>query len=99
MNDRQTVQLGSDARQLLDNEAFKQAMSTLRNSVIEEWKLCPVRDKEGQLILLQLAKLTDKFEGILSGIVETGKFAKHSLDMQEIRSESKGRQLLNRFTG
>lgn len=62
---------------MLDNEAFKQAMTALREQVIEQWKACPIRDKEGQTLLLQLAKLTDKFEGLIVGMVESGKFAQH----------------------
>lgn len=88
MSDHQTVQIGIDATAVLDNQAFKQAMGTLRGAVVEQWKDCPVRDHEGQLLLLQLAKLTDKFESILIGLVETGKLTRHRLDLDEARNES-----------
>lgn len=71
-------------------------MDALRAEVVEAWKKCPVRDKEGQVLLLQLAKLTDKFEGVLSGMVEGGKFASRQLELDELRNESAGRKLMRR---
>ena len=84
---------------VLENEAFKAAMQGLKSAVLEQWKQCPVRDKEGQTLLLQLAKLTDKFEGILIGMIDNGKMAQHRIDLNEIRDESKTRRMLRRVTG
>ena len=81
---------------MLDNPAYKAAMDALRAEVIDAWKKCPVRDKEGQVILLQLAKLTDKFEAVLSGMVEGGKFAQHYLELDEMRNESAAKKLMRR---
>jgi hypothetical protein len=96
MNDKQLHQRGIDATQVLENVVFKEAFATLRQAVVDQWKDCPVRDKEGQLLLLQLAKLADKFESILVGIVETGKLAKHKIDLDNLRDESKPRQFMRR---
>lgn len=71
-------------------------MDALRAEVVEAWKKCPVRDKEGQVLLLQLAKLTDKFESVLAGMVEGGKFAQRQLELDELRNESAGRKLMRR---
>ena len=71
----------------------------LRSAVVEEWKKCPVRDQEGALLLLQLAKLTDKFESILVGMVESGKMAQHQIDLRELRNESKARNFMRRVVG
>lgn len=71
-------------------------MDALRAEVVEAWKKCPVRDKEGQVLLLQLAKLTDKFEGVLTGMVEGGKFASRQLELDDLRNESAGRKLMRR---
>ena len=99
MNDNQTNQLGIDATQVLENAAFKEALATLKQAVVTQWKDCPVRDREGQMLLLQLAKLTDKFEGILIGIVETGKLAKHKIDMNNLRDESTIKRFARRVSG
>ncbi len=99
MTDQQTSSLGVSARQVLDNAAYQAAMTSLKAQVVQQWKDCPVRDKEGQLLLLQLAKLADKFDGILSGMIEAGKFAEHKIDLDAERDESKGRRMLRRAWG
>ena len=99
MNDHQTVQLGIYATAVLDNEAFKQAMSTLRAAVVRQWRESDTRDREGQLLLLQMAKLTDKFEAVLVGLVETGKLTKHRLDLDDARNESPVRRAARKVMG
>lgn len=99
MTEHQLLQRGIDANQVLNNEAFKDAFTVLRSAVVEEWKKCPVRDQEGALLLLQLAKLTDKFESILVGMVEAGKMAQHQIDLRELRNESKARNFMRRVVG
>ena len=96
MTNQQQAQRGIEAAQVLDNPAYRAAMDALRAEVIDAWKKCPVRDKEGQVLLLQLAKLTDKFEGVLSGMVEGGKFAQRQLELDDMRNESAGRKLMRR---
>lgn len=96
MTNQQQAQRGFEAAQVLDNPAYKAAMDALRTEVIEAWKKCPVRDKEGQVLLLQLAKLTDKFEGVLTGMIEGGKFAARQLELDDLRNESAGRKLMRR---
>ena len=96
MTDQKLVQRARQASEVLDNEAFKEAMSTLKSAVIQQWKDCPVRDKEGQLLLLQLTKLTDKFESILIGLVETGKLAQHRTDLDNVRNESPVSRILRK---
>lgn len=96
MTNQQQAQRGLEASQVLDNPAYRAAMDALRAEVVEAWKKCPVRDKEGQVLLLQLAKLTDKFEGVLTGMVEGGKFAQRQLELDDLRNESAGRKLMRR---
>jgi len=73
-------------------------MTALKAQIVEQWKACPVRDKEGQLLLLQLAKLTEKFESILTGMVESGKFAQHKIDLDSERNESTVRRWIRRVS-
>ena len=88
---------GLEAEQVLDNPAYQAAMALLKEEVAKQWKACPIRDREGQLLLLQLAKLTDKFEGILTGMVETGKFAHRKLIDDQLRNENVARRALRRI--
>ena len=96
MTEQQTSQRGVEARQVLDNPAYVDAMAALMAQVVEQWKACPIRDNEGQILLLQLAKLADKFEAVLSGMVEAGKFADHKIKVDELRNESGARKLMRR---
>lgn len=97
MNDRQQVNIARNASEVLENPAFQEGMKLLRESVVSQWKECPIRDKEGQLLLLQLAKITDKFEGILTGLIERGKLAQHRIDMDALRDENALKRTARRF--
>jgi hypothetical protein len=96
MTENQTVRMGADAALVLDNPAFKLAMEQIKTAVVEQWKDCSVRDKEGQLLLLQMAKLADKFESMLVGTVEAGKLAQHQINLANLRDESKPRQFMRK---
>ena len=96
MTTRNDVQRGIDATAVINNEAFKEAMALLKTSVVQQWKECPIRDREGQLLLLQLARLADKFEGLLVGAVERGKLAQRKIELDELRDESPARQFFRR---
>ena len=92
MTPDQQVTRALDAQQVLENPVFVSAMEQMRDEIIAQWKACPVRDKEGQTLLLQLAKLSDKFEGILRGYIETGKLAQHKINVDSARDEGILRQ-------
>lgn len=96
MTDDQQVTRAIEAKQVLENQAFRGAMDALKEQIIDQWKTCPVRDKEGQLLLLQLAKLSDKFESILVGMIETGKLAQHKIDVDQARNESAVRRWIRK---
>lgn len=90
------MQRGHDAALVLENPAYVEAIARLRADVVETWKACPIRDKQGQMLLLQLAKVTDKFEGILQGMVMGGKLAKHQLELNDVRDEHPARTFMRR---
>ena len=96
MTESQEVTRALEAARVLDNEAYSEAMEALRTQITAQWKECPIRDREGQMLLLQLAKLTDKFEAILRGYVEAGKLAQHRIDINAARNESTVRRWIRR---
>lgn len=96
MTNQQIAQQGFEANQVLDNPVYQKAMSSLKEEIVRQWKECPVRDKEGQLLLLQLAKLADKFDGILRGMLESGKLAQHQIDLDSVRNESTLRRMIRK---
>ncbi len=97
--DHKDVLRGRDAQMVLDSEAFKSAMAGLKSAVMDQWKTCPIRDREGQVLLLQLAKLTDKFESTLIGMVQSGNFAQRRIELDSLRDEPKARQFMRRVIG
>lgn len=96
MTEHQTINIGIDAQYVIDNEAYKQAMAGLKAQIVEQWRQCPVRDAEGALLLLQLAKLAEKFEGILTGMVQAGKLAQHQINLDSERNESAARKFFRK---
>lgn len=96
MTDQKTALRGREAQQILESAVFKESLQMIKDAVVQNWRDCPVRDKEGQLLLLQLAKVTDKFEGLIVGVVEQGKMAQHRIDLDSMRDESKPRQFFRK---
>lgn len=99
MTEQELILLGREAQMVLDSDAFKKAMASMKTSVLEQWKTCPIRDKEGQTLLLQLAKLTDKFESMFVGMVQTGNYEQRKIDLANLRDEPKARQFMRRVIG
>lgn len=95
-NESHSVQIGADAARVLESAAYKEAMAGMRAQIIDQWKACPVRDREGQFLLLQLAKVADKFENLLSGMVEAGKLAQRRIDLDSLRDEGPVRQFMRK---
>lgn len=96
MTEQQTVELSRNSQEVIDNEAYKQAMTGLKAQIVEQWERCPIVDPQGALLLLQLVKLCDKFESILHGMIANGKLAKHDINLDAMRNESKARTFFRR---
>lgn len=96
MNDQQVSDRGMEAAHILESQAYKDAMSMMRESIVSKWKTVSLRDVEGQKLTLQMMKLADTFESLLSGMVEAGKFANHKLDVDRLRDESAARRIVRR---
>lgn len=99
MTENQIARLGVDASIVLDNEAFKQAMESLKSQVSAQLLDCPIRDREGMVLLLQLSKLTAKFEGILTGMVANGRFTQAKIDLDKERNETRSQKWLRKVNG
>jgi ribosomal protein L22 len=96
MTDQQVSDRGVEASRILESQAYKDAMSMMRESIVAKWKTVSLRDQEGQKLTLQMMKLADTFESLLSGMVEAGKFANHKLDVDRLRDESVARRIVRR---
>lgn len=83
MEIEQRIYNGDRAREVLENEAFQQAMTELKSEVIAKWQSSPARDPSGRETLWQLLKIAEKFETILTSSLETGKLAQMDLAHKE----------------
>ncbi len=97
-SNQRLADLGEDARRVLENPAFNEALRLMAEEAVAQWKACPVRDREGQLLLLQAARITDKVAETLRGMLESGKMAKALIDIDDARSESKLKRAYNRIS-
>jgi len=89
---------GIEAQQVIDNPAYQTAMRLLKESVDKEWRKADVRDVEGQRLLLQFRKTVDRFEQILAGMVDTGRYAERKIVDDQHRNESALRRGIRRFS-
>lgn len=74
---------GQISSSLLENELLQEALNAIEKEVFDQWMQCPARDKEGKEALWQLAKTAQKFRGVLTGYIETGKLATAQLSQFE----------------
>lgn len=96
MNEQQTANRGLEASQILGSQAYIDAMSALRETIVAKWKECGLRDTQGQVLTLQMMKLADTFEGLLAGMIESGKMARHKLDLDAARDETTAQRFMRR---
>lgn len=97
--EQQTALRGNDASLVLENPAYAEAIAMLKAQVVTQIEDCPIRDTEGQLLLVQLLKMANKFEGLMAGMVERGKMANVRIEIDEMRKESGARRMLRKVTG
>lgn len=76
----QRIYNADQARLVLENEAFIQAMADIKQELTEQWKQSPARDQEGREKLWQMLRLADKLELTLQASLESGKLARIELD-------------------
>lgn len=100
-NQHEQAMRGAEARQVIDSPAYQLAMTLLKESVDKEWRKADVRDREGQMLLLQFRKTVDRFEQILAGMVDTGRYAERKIVDDKIRNENAlrrtSRRVINNF--
>lgn len=73
---------GHEARRILDNPLFREAIDTLREGIIGKWRAAPIRDREGMHELKLMDKLLTDIEGYLRSVLDTGKMADIQLEKE-----------------
>lgn len=74
---------GNKAKEILENELFQEAWLTVETALIQKWRECPIRDKEGQHELKLMLKLLDDVKANVVHVLESGKLAESRL--QELK--------------
>ena len=75
MNTSEELRRGELARQLLQNEIYQDAVSKVREAIIDKWQQAPLRDREGHHELRLMLKLLGDLTGYIQSTMETGKMA------------------------
>lgn len=83
MEIEQRIYNGNRAREVLENEAYQDAIESLKQEIVEQWKQSPARDEAGREKLWSLLKMADKLEAILRTTLETGKLAELDLNHRQ----------------
>ncbi len=83
----QELDRGARAKEILENELYREAWTSVEQALIQKWRDCPVRDKEGQHELKLMLKLLDDAKAHLERVMASGKLA-----------ESRLQELKRRFT-
>ena len=80
MNTLKESERGLQARSLLENPIYREAIDGLREGIINKWRLTPIRDREGAHELKLMARLLTDIEVYIKQIADTGKMADIQLD-------------------
>jgi hypothetical protein len=84
MADEQHITRANRASELLENDAFKQAISAMKEHAIDAFKQCPARDKDGFALIQMHLNVVEKLEGMLRGFVESGRLAKIEIERKSV---------------
>ena len=71
------------AKALLDDPELTQAFNGVRQSLLDRFEACPIRDIEGQHEIKLMLKLLSDVRANLHSVVDTGKVIEYRLSMLE----------------
>ena len=83
MDTNKELERGNDAKRLLENPIYQEAIDALRNGIVDKWRSAPIRDKEGMHELKLMDKLLTDIEGYIKAIADTGKLADIQLEREK----------------
>lgn len=70
---------GQQAKDLLENELYKEAWDKVESAIIQKWKDCGIREKDSQLELKQMFHVLSEVKRYVQVVAETGKMAQIQL--------------------
>ena len=78
---------GQRAKEILDNEVFKQVFIDCKNEITDQWKNSPARDEQGREKLWLMLSLANKLESMIKTTLETGRLSLLELDHRKSVAE------------
>lgn len=82
MSTSEELRRGEQARQLLQNELYQDAVTQVRQAIIDKWMQAPLRDREGHHELKIMLKLLGDLTGYIQTTMETGKMAQIQVESE-----------------
>ncbi len=85
MTDREEEKIrGQQAKELLENPIFKEAVQKVSEELDLEWISSPVRDTEGREKIYMMKRMLNVLLVQIKSVVETGQLATKQTDKQEL---------------
>jgi signal transduction protein with GAF and PtsI domain len=86
---RRELNRAGTAKDLLDNEIFREAIERIEIDIITMWKNCSIEDTKTQEKLKMMLFVAQKFVTHLTSILQTGQLAEFSLkELEEKKKRS-----------
>ncbi|TSP11445.1 hypothetical protein [Cupriavidus campinensis] len=74
------------AKLILEDPMVAEALTAMRDHIMQAWQESPARDKEGREELFRYIKVIGQFESVFRTHIETGALAAHQLRTEEERN-------------
>ena len=88
----QEMHRGTQARAILDNPLWAEAWQGFEDRLLKEWRDAPASDTEGREVLWLMLKMSERVQGHIKGILETGQMAEMQIaDLKKQRERRDGR--------
>lgn len=87
MSLREESKRGEEARRLLENPLFREAIDGIKSAIVQKWQEAPIMDREGQHELKLMLKLANDFEANIIRVMNSGKVADFELESMRKRQE------------
>ena len=73
---------GIQAKRILEDKVFTDAVKRIREAIDQEWKNSPMRDSEAREWIYTLSKALDMIVNEITSVAETGKLANKQLSKE-----------------
>lgn len=89
MNPHERAARGERARVMMEDELFVEVMDTMRQKLADEFRNCPLRDKEGLHEIHRMMRTLDGFEANFMAIVNDGKQAVVQIEHESLMDKAR----------